>query len=174
MTSIIRTSPRLLLRHLTMDDAEGMFAMDSDPRVLTFLDLAPQTHIDESRKTIQHVIDQYQEHGVGRLALELKETGEFIGWAGLKFMTETINDHIHYYDLGYRLLPKFWGQGYATEAAMASRDYGFEDLKAEKLYAVAMHGHWASRRVLEKTGLEVKGDCMFYGHPHWWLEISAP
>jgi hypothetical protein len=60
--------------------------------------------------------------------------GVFIGWAGLK-KENNVNDDKSFIDLGYRLLSKYWGQGYATEACQGLVAYGFKVLKLEKIYA---------------------------------------
>ncbi len=145
-------TPRLLLRELVPDDAPGMFALDSDPAVLRFLGTPPQTSIEESRAVIEFVRVQYQENGIGRWAVILKETGEFIGWCGLKLIRETINGHTNYHDLGYRFRQEFWSQGYGFEAAKACRDYAFDTMQLPVIYAIAKKGNVASCRILEKTG----------------------
>ena len=53
---------------------------------------------------------QYIDNGIDRWAIINKETNDFIGWTGLKFVTETTNNHINFYDLGYRLIEKYWAK----------------------------------------------------------------
>jgi|SRR5690554_5891027 len=66
-----------------------------------------------------------------------KKTDEFIEWTGLHFITESINNHKGFYDLGYRLLKRFWGQDFATESAFASIDFAFNKLNTSEIYAMA-------------------------------------
>ncbi len=148
-----------------------MFELDSDPEVHRYLGRMVMS-IDESRKTIEAVRKQYGDFGIGRWAMVEKSSGEFMGWTGLKYCTETRNGHVNYYDLGYRLIKRFWGMGYATESAFASLEYGFQTMKLPIIYAMADMDNLASRRVLEKCGLrhiEVYED---EGRPTAWYELT--
>jgi len=120
---LIITTDRLLLRELQPTDAETMFAMDNNPNVHCYLWNTPTQTIEETSAIIAMVWEQYVTYGIGRFAVVLKETNEFIGWAGIKFVTVPENGNVNFYDFGYRLNEKFWGKGYATEAWL---DYGFK------------------------------------------------
>lgn len=146
-------SERLLYRELLPSDAEAMFVMDSNPEVHRYLGGNPTQTIEETRRIIEMVRKQYIDNGIGRFAAILKETGEWIGWVGLK-LERNVNGHDTFYDIGYRLRPEFWGKGYATESARAFVDYGFNILKADKICAYADESNKASRRALEKAGLK--------------------
>ena len=84
---------RLILRELELSDAEGMFELDSNPNVHLYVGNRPVKHIDESIEYIKFVQKQYKDLGTGRWAVVLKETNEFIGWSGIKFITDEINNH---------------------------------------------------------------------------------
>ena len=102
-----------------------------------------------------------------------KASGEFMGWTGLKYCTEMRNDRINYYDIGYRMIKRYWGKGYATESAIPSLEYGFDTMNLSLINATADMNNLASRRVLEKCGLRhigVYNDDE--GHPSAWLEIT--
>jgi len=120
---IIAETKRLILREIVSSDAEDLFKLDSDVLVNTYLGNKPVQSIQRSRDIIDYIRKQYHDNGVGRLAVIEKETGQFIGWSGLKLETDIRTEP--YYDLGYRFMPKFWGKGSATESAIASLDYGF-------------------------------------------------
>lgn len=176
--SFLIEAPRLIIRELRPDDAEGMFAMDSDPEVHRYLGSRPQTDIQESRDVIAFVMKQYEENGIGRWAVELKEDGSFIGWTGWKLMRESVNKHVNHYDFGYRHLKKYWGHGYAYEAAKAALDYGLEVLGFRDVYAMTDVGNGASRHLLEKLGFEFREVFMYNGTPFWreglpvtWYEL---
>jgi RimJ/RimL family protein N-acetyltransferase len=172
MTTFAET-PRLLLRELQATDAPGMFALDSDPLVHRYLGSRPVQTLAQSQEIIAFVWRQYQENGIGRWAVELKETGEFLGWAGLKLIREPLNGHVDFYEVGYRLIRRFWGHGYATEAARASVAYGFEVLQLPVLYAIADMQNLASRAVLAKVGFQHMGEFEHEGLPTAWLETQA-
>lgn len=167
-------TPRLILRAMRDDDAAGMFDLDSRPEVLKYLGSPPFTDIEQSRALIRFVQRQYEENGIGRFAVEWKATGEFVGWAGLKYLTEPINGHVHCHDIGYRLLPKFWGMGIATEASLASLDLAWNTMGLEKIYAGALPENLASCAVLQKIGMRYVEQFEFVGLVWNWYEINKP
>jgi ribosomal-protein-alanine N-acetyltransferase len=171
METIIETE-RLLIREILPTDESGMFELDSDPLVHRFVGRKPVSEIEESRQVIQRIRGQYVDYGIGRWAMVEKGTNAFIGWTGFKYITEEINDHSGYHDLGYRLCRRFWGKGYATESAKACRDHAFEKLGLQKIYAMAHVENAESLHVLEKTGLKVTGSFVYDGQPKAWLELD--
>lgn len=152
---LILETERLLMRPLALTDAEAMFAMDSNPNVHKYLWQKPCLNIEESIATIEFVQKQYETNKIGRFATLLKETGEFIGWTGIKFVTEQPeNGNINFYDYGYRLNEKFWGKGYASEATLAWFDHGFNQMKIDKMNAYAHAENGASNHILQKSGMQ--------------------
>jgi ribosomal-protein-alanine N-acetyltransferase len=162
---------RLVLRELTEQDAPALFEMDNDPMVHKYLGGHIMTGIDQSLLIIRRVREQYRENGIGRWAVERKDTGECIGWAGLKYETNG-RPGLTYYDLGYRLKRSAWGQGYATEAARASLEFGFMQLELETIHAAAHIENLASNRILGKLGM-VRIDSFHYdGAEHNWYALK--
>ena len=152
--NLILETERLLLRPLELSDAQTMFAMDNNPEVHKYLWQKPTLAIEETIKTIEYVRTQYETHNIGRFATILKETGEFIGWTGIKFVHDHIeNGNTNFYDYGYRLNEKFWNKGYATEASIAWLDYGFNQIKIDKMNAYTHNDNGASNHILEKVGM---------------------
>lgn len=145
---------RLILREFRESDVEDFFEMDSNTAVHIYLGNNPIKTMDEARNGIANIIQQYVDNGIGRWATIEKASGNFIGWSGLKFMTTEVNNHINFYDVGYRLIPKFWGKGYATESAKAAIEYGFNEMKLSVIYGTVNIDNKASRNVLEKCGLK--------------------
>lgn len=145
----------LILRSFTDEDVLGIYELDSDPEVHAYLGGNPIGTIDEAKYIVNKVRGQYERNGIGRWAVLLKETGEFIGWSGLKLVNDaTINGRTNYYDLGYRFIKKYWGNSYATETSRVALDYAFGDLGCEEVYATTDARNHASNRVLEKVGLK--------------------
>lgn len=126
---------RLILRELQLSDAEVFFAMDSKPKVHQYLWNKPVQKIEETIEIIAFVRKQYIDNGIGRFAMILKETNEFVGWAGLKYNTEMVNNKVNFYDIGYRLDEKFWGKGYASEATFTWLKYAFETMNIKTMEA---------------------------------------
>jgi len=145
---------RLILRPILVSDTHDLFELDSDPEVHRYLGNEPLKTIDQVPAIINHIHNQYTANGFGRLAVELKDSGEFIGWSGLKYETE-IRD-FNYTDLGYRLMPKYWGNGYANESSIAALDWGFKHLNTDLICAAVAPGNVASQTVLQKLHFEEK------------------
>lgn len=152
---------RLLLRPLELRDADGMFLLDSNPKVHLYLGNNPVKTIAESIGYIKNIQEQYKTNGIGRFAVIDKESGEFLGWSGIKFITEEENNHINFYEIGYRFREEFWEKGYAYEAAKAWYDYAFNQLKVDILYASAHIDNIGSRKILEKIGLNLKNEFIW-------------
>lgn len=164
---------RLILRDLLPEDDEGMFELDSDPVVHRYLGNKPVTTIAQSRDVIALVRRQYEETGIGRWATIEKKSGQFIGWSGLKFVKITENNHTNFYDVGYRLIPKFWGKGYATEAAKAALKYAFITMGVNEIIGTCHEENKASRSVLEKCGLQFKEQFIYNNEITCdWLSIT--
>ncbi|WP_347218227.1 GNAT family N-acetyltransferase [Chryseobacterium sp.] len=168
---MILETERLILRKLEDTDDERMFLMDSDPEVMKYLE-TPVTAIEQSRNGIKMIQKQYAENGVGRLAVVEKESGLMIGWCGLKLLKEPINGYVETLDLGYRFIPEFWGKGYAWEAAKATLDYGFNELKASSIYAYADSENTGSNHILRKLGFENTGEFEDSGVKCSWYELK--
>jgi len=169
---IFAETERLLLRELLPADAEGMFERDSDPDVHLYLGNNPIKSLAESKNDIEFIRDQYEKLGIGRWAVIEKETGDFVGWSGLKFITKSTNNHINYYDLGYRFIKRSWGKGYATETAKAAIDYGFETLNLDFIIGIADVHNQGSINVLEKSGLKKIELFDYNGKLHHWMKIE--
>lgn len=168
--TIFAETPRLILRELVPEDAPGMFALDSNPAVLRYIGVPPQTDMEQSLAIIEFVRAQYRDNGIGRWAVILKESDEFIGWSGLKLIRETVNGHSNYYDLGYRFREEFWGKGYGFEAARTCLNYGFDTLQLPVIYAIVKQGNTASHRIIQKLGFRFDGTYEDSGEEIAWYE----
>lgn len=163
---------RLILREILPSDLNGMYELDADPQVHSYLGNRPVKDKKEVEKIIDFIRKQYAENGIGRWAIIEKATNNFIGWTGLKLVREMTNNHINYYDLGYRLIKKYWGQGYATESALASLQYGFNKLQLEEIYAAAHLENNASNKILKNIGFN-KVETFFYDNSeHNWYILN--
>ena len=155
---------RLLLRAPSLDDLPAWHATFVDAEEVWYG--APRSTIDQNRDKLVRQIAHHEEHGYGFCAVELLDGGEIIGAAGLQLLEggpET--------EVGYRFLKAHWGRGYATESAKASLAYGFEDVGLDRIVAVALETNVASRRVLEKCGLQEIGLTHVYGLEHVKYEL---
>lgn len=148
MTILIDT-PRLQMREFTLDDAEAVLAF-SIPEVTRYTgDEGTVQTLDDARRIIREIwLREYQENGYARYALVHKADNRVIGFCGLKF-----EPHLGGPDLGYRMLPEYWGQGLGLEAAKAALEYGQQVLKLDPIYAEVVEENHASRRIIEKLGM---------------------
>lgn len=163
---------RLILREILPTDEAGFFELDSNPEVHTYLGGKPVQNIEQIRTAIKNIRQQYVENGIGRISIIDKNTNAFIGWRGLKFVRETINNHIDFYDLGYRLIEKYWGKGIATETTKATIKYAFDILNLEEIFGMCDTRNIGSAQVLEKSGLRFIETFELNGMEHNWYTIT--
>ena len=162
---------RFVIRDIEDYDLDGMFEMDSNPNVHKFLGNKPITKPEKAEEIIKNIKWQYEKVGIGRWAIADKNSDEFIGWTGFKREEKLRPDRV-YIDLGYRLREKYWGQGIATETALACLDYGFKNLNFQEIYACADIDHNASNKILKKIGLKYIEDFEFEGDKLHWYGIK--
>lgn len=144
----ILETQRLWLRQFVPEDARACFELNSIPEVLKYTGEAAPGSVEEVRQGLcERPILDYQKHGFGRWAVIFKETGELIGMAGLKHL-----DDLQEVDLGYRLFPKYWGLGLATEACRPCIDYGFDQFRLPRILGLVDPQNVRSVRVLQKLG----------------------
>jgi len=163
---------RLLLREILPTDLDGMYELDSDPEVHRYLGNKPVNSKEQAVEIINFIRKQYIDYGIGRWAVIDKKTNDFLGWSGLKYVDSEINGHKNYYDLGYRLIRKYWGKGFATESAIASLEYAFDKLSAEQVYGMAESENASSNKVLKKVGLKFIEGFNYNGSKHNWYKIE--
>ena len=143
---------RLQLRPYEMENLTVYHALMSDPDVLRYSSKEPCETLAQSEQRLMEIVRSGNDP-VGFHALLEKESGRYIGEAGILSITPRANRCV----IGYNLLPAFWGRGYATEIAGALVDYAFDVLKLERVEALTQEANLASRRVLEKTGFVLEG-----------------
>lgn len=148
--NIILETERLLFREFTPADAQLIYELNRDPEVIKYVHELPTTDLTMALANItERIIPQYTKYGYGRWAVFIKGSMEFIGWCGLKYRPERLE-----IDLGYRFKQACWGKGYATEAALATLQYGFASLRIPVITAMAHIENIASLKVIEKCGMQ--------------------
>jgi len=169
---IFAETERLLFREILPTDIDGMFELDCDPEVHKYLGNKPVSSKEQAMDMINFIRQQYIDYGIGRWAVIEKKTNDFMGWSGLKYIVTEINGHKNYYDLGYRLIRKYWGKGIATESALASLEYAFDKLELNEVYGMAESENIASNKILRKVGLRFIEDFDYNGMRHNWYKIE--
>ena len=157
----------MYLREFKSADAEGFYQLNNDPLVIQHTGDRAFADPNEAAAFIAGY-DHYERHGFGRWAVVLEETGEFIGFCGLKYHSDTKE-----VDLGFRIGRAWWNKGLATEAARACLGYGFTELQLDRIIGRVRQENIASVRVLEKIGMHRLNAFDFEGHPGYRYELSA-
>lgn len=164
------TTPRLGLRRWQPADLDPFAAMNADRAVREFFpNLMTREETAESIKRLEAHFDR---HGYTFYALDVLETGEFIGFTGLKCLDGPDTLDVWFapcVEMGWRLRREAWGRGYAPEAAQACLTYAWEELKLDKVYAYTAEHNAKSRRVMEKIGMTLSGH---FDHPK--IEAGHP
>ncbi len=151
---------RLILRAMTPDDAEAFYRLNSHPEVMRYTGEPPIASVEVARDAIANYPD-WDDPGYGRWGCVLRSEGAGaapIGFCGLKYLPETGE-----VDIGYRLLPTYWGRGLATEAAKATLEFGFTTLALPEIVAMVLPGNAPSLRVLAKLGMVRGEDILYFG-----------
>ena len=171
---LILETERLIFRPLEISDAEALFELNKNPNVHKYLWQKPEKEIEESIKVIEYVQKQYKENEIGRFATILKSTEEFIGWTGIKFVNDHIeNGNTNFYDYGYRLAEEHWNKGFATEASKAWLEHGFNKLNIDIMNAYTHFENGASNHVLSKCGMKFMEDYIDeHGAPWKWWQMK--
>jgi RimJ/RimL family protein N-acetyltransferase len=140
---------RLTLRSWRESDVQPWADMNADPQVREYLgDLLTREQSAASAARFQAQLD---ERGFGFWAVEVRSTGEFIGFTGLDQVDEDMP--FTGVEIGWRLARSAWGRGYATEAALATLSFGFESLALTEILAVTTITNLRSQAVMRRIGM---------------------
>jgi ribosomal-protein-alanine N-acetyltransferase len=164
----IETS-RLILRSLALSDLDAMAVLLGDAEALHHwgspLDRAA------ARGWIERNLARYDRDGFGRCAIVLRGTGELIGDCGL---VRTEVEGAPEVELGWIVAQRFWGQGIATEAGAAWRDYAFERAGLDRIVSMISELNVASRRVAEKLGMSLERPAVWGGESMLMYSLRRP
>lgn len=144
---------RLILKHYCEDDLGNIHKLKSDPMVWKFSSKVATTKLEDAKIHLESVLKNYDDNKCDFQPLFLKDTGEYIGEAGML----SFNKHCNRSVLGYNLLSEYWTNGYATEITKALVKHLFEVEKVERIEALVCDGNVASTKVLEKSGFIQEG-----------------
>ena len=159
---------RLILREWKEDDKEAFARINADPMIMEFF--PRQLGEDDSNKLADRFQKHIEDHGFGFYAVELKKTGEFMGFAGL----DNVDSRMPFapaVEIAWRLDYGFWGSGYGTEAATAVLEHAFTKLKLKEIVGYAVHDNSRAIKLMEKIDMkhDAKGDFDYpslpVGHP---------
>lgn len=155
-------SSRVLLRHWQDQDLPSWIEMNSDPETMIFFP-RPRT-AEESTESFEKLRSNLMVNEYGLWAAEEKSSGMFMGFVGISWQEVPTLAEPKCQEIGWRLAKKFWGNGYATEAARVVLDYAIETLKVEELYSITSVLNTPSINVMKKIGLIERPELKFQ-HP---------
>jgi RimJ/RimL family protein N-acetyltransferase len=150
---------RLIIKTWDNDEAAQFFQLSQDPGFNSFpITVYTQKNVKSAKAWIAEAQRSFLENGTGMLGVWDKNSKELIGIAGLRIMgTE------RRYELTYRLKSSAWGKGFATEAARALLDYGFNQLGLSEIAASITPDNEDSKKVARKLGMTYSGNDTILG-----------
>lgn len=167
---------RLVLRRPRLSDAKALHAMFGDPEVMRYIGDGSTLTPAKTKAWIEKALARWKADGFGHYVIEKdrKVIGRagFLVWDPDEWKTGTLADLGSHaaIELGWMLAQEHWGNGYATEAAIALRNYGFKELKFERLISLITHGNDASVKVAERLGARYVRDV---GRGDWKVRLYA-
>ncbi|MEH7886082.1 GNAT family N-acetyltransferase [Bacillus sp. JJ1609] len=149
MDNPVICTERLILRRMTKEDTGNLVEIFSDPVAMRYY---PSTKNEsETMEWINWTLKNYDEYGVGLWIVEDKVTGEFLGQCGI--VPQEV-EGVMEMEIGYLFVRRVWGKGYATEAALACKNYGFERLKLNRLVSLPDVNNIPSTKVAKRIGMQ--------------------
>lgn len=162
-------SDRVLLRGWLESDLEPWINLNLDPINLRYF---PRTYsAEESQESFTRIAERLEENPTGLWAAEEKSSGEFMGFVGIAHQAIDGVSFMPCYEIGWRLDKKYWGKGYATEAATVVLKYGLEEIGIPQIYSYTAVGNLPSIKVMRKIGLRERPELAFE-HPK--IEVGNP
>ena len=155
----ILETERLILRVFRPEDSEAFAPIEADPEVMRFYASGPRSR-EFTERVVCYFISLQKQHGFSFWAVVHKADSRFLGFCGLIPQTVDGQEEI---EVGYKLARSDWGQGLATEAAHAVRNWGFAHLDVPRLVSIIDPGNMASIRVAEKNGMAYVKDITYDG-----------
>lgn len=149
-TNNILETERLYLREMTYDDYDSLCKMLKDKDVMYAYEHAFSE--EESRDWLEKQMARYKNDGFGLWAVILKESGEMIGQCGLT-MQEVNSNKVP--EVGYLFIKNYWHKGFATEAAIASKEYAFNKLGFDEVFSIIRENNISSQNVAKRNGMTV-------------------
>jgi len=146
-------SNRLTFRKLTEDDIPSWIEFFENNDRLHYLGMDLQKSKGSlAEDWIKAQLIRYKKQGLGHLAVELKDSGDFIGMGGI--LPRELNGKKEY-EIAYSLKPKFWAHGYATEIARTMRDFGSKIIDTDRFISIIDVSNVASANVARKNGMDI-------------------
>lgn len=158
MINSVMSTKRLTLREMNKDDVGSLMKIFSDPEAMKYY---PSTK--DKRQTMEWIewtLDNYKQYGVGLWIVEDKVTGDFLGQCGI--VPQEVDGEIEM-EIGYLFVRSAWGNGYATEAALACKNYASEQMKLRRIISLPDVDNFPSTKVAERIGMNIEKSIQKWG-----------
>lgn len=149
---MILSTDRLILREITLNDYDDLCEILQDKKTMYAYEHAFSK--EEVEQWLNNQLSRYKKYGFGLWAVVLKSTGKMIGNIGLTYQKFEDSDIL---EIGYLLNRNYWHNGYASEAAIACKNYAFNVLKADKVYSIIRDNNLSSQAVAKRNGMKIVG-----------------
>jgi len=158
---IVADTPRLIIAKIEKSDTDSLFQLTGDQRVMEYF---PKVlNYSETNKMVDEILSQYEKHGYCYWKLLRNNRFDFIGIAGL--LHQEIDGNVET-EISYRIRPRYWNRGFASEAAQACKEYAEKVLHKSKLISIIHPKNTASKRIATKLGAKQSGTTLFLGMEH--------
>ena len=157
---------RLVLRMFRWDDLDDLSALFADPDVMRYVADGKPAGREIAEKAITSIFEHWRKYGFGRWAVADKQSGEFVGYGGLRSLYDQP-------EVVYHFAKAHWGKGFATELARASLKFGFAERGFARIVAIAKPPNAASIHVMEKIGMRFEKLTSYYDIEVVQYEITA-
>lgn len=148
---IITETERLIIREMVQSDLGALCKILCDEEVMRAT-YESAFSVEEAQNWMNRHFKRYEEYGFGLWAVVLKETNEMIGQCGLTMQSWREKELL---EIGYLFQKAYWHKGYATEAAIACKEYAFSVLNASSVYSIIKDTHIASQNVAVRNGMKI-------------------
>jgi RimJ/RimL family protein N-acetyltransferase len=155
------TTERLILRDWRDSDLPAFAALSADPDVMRYFPAV--LNEVQSNDFAAQIRSRLHEHGWGFWALELRDSGEFIGMAGLNIPRVAL-PFMPCVEIGWRLARPYWRQGLALEAASAALEFGFTQLNLDEIVSFTALSNQRSQALMQRLGMQLDAAGEF-NHP---------
>jgi ribosomal-protein-alanine N-acetyltransferase len=169
---VIQTE-RLLLRKPQAEDAPGLLEAFADPEAMRYIGDGSTTDLAGAEQTVERWLERWKSWEMGMFVVERKEDRRVLGRAGfLRWDPQTWEVGGAETEIGWGLAREHWGHGYATEAALALRDWALGERTLTRLISLIQQGNARSVRVAEKLGERYERDVEVRGLPTWLYALE--
>jgi len=164
-----KQTERLSIRPLTCDDAITWNSFVSDDRATKFFPESMKSEPLSAETWLKYQLERYKNKKYGLMGLVEQSTGSLIGQAGLLIQSINKKDEL---EIGYHLLPDFWGNGYATEAAKFFKRFAFDNKLSTSVISIIHVNNKASQKVAKRNGMAIDKKVLFRKMPAFIYRID--